>query len=567
MKKLLLILSFSFSLNLLSASDTLSIDTVFWHKDEELKIILINQSIEDLKTGPDGIKYLRLDMIYKANDNILHIDRETSYNITGPDGDYQLFFTSLPILRISSTKEIVDEPKVGALARLTDTMGIILESALGIEFRGGFSQTYPKKSYGIEFWHSLTEQEEKDVTFFNMREDGDWILMAMYKEPLRGRNVVNHALWQKIHSPYYIHLEDRALSGVRTVYIELFINNRYQGIYALTERIDRKQIRAKKYDGTLRGEIYKAASWDGTTFYKIWNYNNSSPVWGGFELEHPKPEEIIDWSNFYSFVKFVVQSNSQDFFGDIINRLHIGNAVDYFIFLNLMCATDNTGKNMFWGKYDINHPYFIIPWDFDGTYGMVWDGSYDPRTDYLLSNGLYDRLLEDCSENGFSDMLRNRWQELKADFLNKDYILEQFDHLYNYLNKNNAYLREELVWREYKVDYSFNMNYLDNWLTDRFSYLDSYFDQICSNTNIHPSEGLTKLISIYPNPVKDEIYLNILGHFDEIPYYILDANGKEVSHGRIVSSDYQLNVESLPQGIYYIFSKKYSGKPLTFIKY
>lgn len=568
MKKILLLLFLSVGWNLLVASDTLYINPLFWHKDSDLKIILINQSLQDLKTGENGIKYFKSDSTYEIDVPLRDIQRSASYKVVGTDGEYQLFFTAMPVLNILTTGEIVDEPKVGALGQLTDTTGLLLDAALGIEIRGGYSQTYPKKSYGIEFWNNLTLQEEKDVTFFNMREDGDWILMALYKEPLRGRNVVNHALWQKIHPPYYSHLDDRALSGVRTIYIELFINNRYQGIYALTERIDRKQIRAKKYDGTLRGELYKAASWDGTTFHKVWNYDNSSPVWGGFELEHPKPEEIIDWKNFHSFIKFVVESSPQEFHSEIADRLHIGNAADYFIFLNLMSATDNTGKNIFWGRYDRNHPYFIIPWDYDGTYGMVWDGSYDPNFDYILSNGLYDRLLEDCTENGFSGLLKKRWLELRSDFLNKDYLLGQFESIYTYLHKNNAYLREEMAWEEYNLDYDFSINYLNNWLTGRFEYLDAYFDGLCSHSSTNPTAGdLTKIISIYPNPVKEKIHINILHNFDEIPYSVLDAEGREVVKGTIGASTLQLNVAGLAPGVYYIFSEKYPQKPVVFIKY
>lgn len=194
MYKWILIIFILFSSSCVIASDTLLIEPGFWHKDSNLKMVIVNKSLLSLKSSVGSSNHIFLDSVYEMNVDIQNIQYSESYKLSGADGEYDLFFTSLPIFKINSFEEIVDEPKVAATGILTDTMGQIIQSTLGIEFRGGFSQTYPKKTFGIEFWYNMQNQSEKDVSFFGMREDGDWILMAMYKEPLKARNIVNHAL-------------------------------------------------------------------------------------------------------------------------------------------------------------------------------------------------------------------------------------------------------------------------------------------------------------------------------------------------------------------------------------
>ena len=81
----------------------------------------------------------------------------------------------------------------------TGTDGEIISSNIGIEIRGGFSQTYPKKTYDIEFWNDPSGNETIDVQFGDLREDDDWILDAMYNEPLRINSYISHKLWLNLN--------------------------------------------------------------------------------------------------------------------------------------------------------------------------------------------------------------------------------------------------------------------------------------------------------------------------------------------------------------------------------
>src|SRR5690606_8152803 len=138
----------------------------------------------------------------------------------------------------------------------------------------------------------------------------------------------------------------------------------------------------------------------------------------------------IDWSNLYNLIDFVKNSNNNEFYAQYQNKFQLDNMVDYFIFLNLLRATDNTGKNIYIAKYDTEEPYFYVPWDLDGTFGIIWSGNHENITNDILRNKLYDRLLQDCSVNGFREKLRDRWNSAKQSIFNHDFLMNKFQESY-----------------------------------------------------------------------------------------------------------------------------------------
>ncbi len=104
------------------------------------------------------------------------------------------------------------------------------------------------------------------------------------------------------------------------------------GIYALGEQVDKKQLKLKSFNGSIRCEFYKGISWGASTFTELPQYDNNNRIWSGFEMKYPKEDDITDWSNLYNFVDFVINSSEINFEDNIIDKFNINNAIDYFIF-------------------------------------------------------------------------------------------------------------------------------------------------------------------------------------------------------------------------------------------
>ncbi|WP_170172574.1 CotH kinase family protein [Hymenobacter rigui] len=537
--------------HLAKAGDTLRVAPTFYHIDREKHLILVHQQTRDLAVDAQHpATHLALDQVYTLAAPITDIQPAASYQAQAAGTGYTLFFSQLPVVTIAARDSIVDTPSVYAQLKLVEPNGRTVQSNLGIEYRGGFSQSYPKKSYELSFWNDTVGTASRDVTLLGMRTDNKYNLQALYNEPLRMQSKVSNELWQEIHQIYYKAQEPEAKNGISAEYVEVFVNGSYRGIYTLTERIDRKQLKLKKYNNGITGELYKGAGWDGaTTFDSLPPYDNASETWGGFEYKHP--EEMVDWSRLYGFVDFVEHNPDQTFYSTYQQKLHLGNAVDYFIFLNLLRAGDNTGKNVYIAKYKQGEPYYFVPWDLDGVFGNDFNGNHIGFSSDVLSNGLYDRLLQDCSAGGFRDRLRTRWTELRTSVITDAHILAKFQANSDVLQANNVYAREHLAWVDFKYDAT-QLPYLTAWLQNRLRFLDTTFGQTCAPVTATTTARNTEL-TLYPNPTTD--FLTVETTTGPAELLVRDLNGRTVLETPLKSARNQVDVRPLAKGVYVVTVK------------
>ncbi len=537
------------------------IDPIYFHLDESQNILLINRDIHALNEQyPDEKQMIQCDSFqYHLLLPVLNFEYGISYEVSDTENrKYILYFTPLPVISIFTDYEIPDEPRVYAQFALCEKDGHYLESDLGIELRGGWAQQQPKKSYRIEFWKDSSGNETRDFSLLGMRCDDDWNIQAMYNEPLRLRSKTNYDLWRQMNALYYAQDEPEAINGVHQEYVELFLNHQYKGLYALSERVDRKQLKLKKYkNNEINGQLLKGVGWGASTYTAAPPYSNNSPLWSGFEYKYP--DEVIDWHDIYKFVDFVVNQDSTTFVQEYRRRFCLENAVDYFIFLNLLRATDNTGKNLYVARYKAAHPWFYVPWDLDGTLGIIYDGTQENITDDILSNGFYDRLIRD---QYFTEKLTQRWNELKTNILTEDRMMQELQAQFDYLQSNGVYERELLAWPDCAFFDWNNLDYTSEWLQKRFAYLDKVFMNPGLLTIIDPELPVLEQVRIYPNPVQN--YLNVLPR-DGIQLkkvQILDLSGR-----CLLDSDLYdvvpIDVSTLSEGVYFVRVFTTSGERIV----
>lgn len=551
-RQIFITISILFLTNILRANDTIQINQNQYFIDIDKNLVVTNIDVGLVNsTWTDTKTHILLNEVCEFSTPISNIEIGVAYSIFIPsqNTNFILYFTELPIISITTTNTIVDEPNVLANFKLIESNQNFLESSIGIQYRGGWSQSLPKKSMEIEFWTDNIGNETQNHALLGMTNDDDWNLQAMYNEPLRIRSKTNNDLWRMINSLHYQNQEPEAINGVRMKYVELFINNEYRGLYCLGEKVNRKQLKLKKHNGNIRGELYKGISWGGTsTFTSIPNYNNNSTIWSGFEYKHP--DEEINWSNLHVLVNFVINSSNQDFLDEYKDRFELGNLVDYYIFLNLLRATDNTGKNIYIAKYTTNDKYFYVPWDLDGSFGTIWNGTNDNTTDDLLSNGFYNRLTYDCSSDGFRIKLKNKWLELRSTVITHDYLMSLFTSNHNYLETNGIYSRENLAWTNYNYN-SVDLNYMSTWITNRLAYLDAKFTEDCIPLSTDESMIKSKFFTIYPNPTTDLIYFEST-QFNDFKVSVYNNLGQIILQETFIHTNNSISLKKLTKGIYYI---------------
>ena len=471
------------------------------------------------------------------------------------------FAQQLPQIAVVTDGPIVNSPAVHGTITVTDAEGHAITMHAGFKIRGTSSQQYDKKSYRVELWADATGTEMADTTFLGMRSDDDWNLEALWAQPLRLRDKVANALWMEMYQLPYLENEPEALAGVRMEYAELTLNGEYQGLYALSERIDRKQLALRKYNGNLRGVLYKGNGPGAPTFEELPPFDNSLDEWGNYEWVYPnEADTAIDWEHLYGFTNFVMNASDIVFYSQYTTQFDKDNAIRYYLFINALQAMDNMGRNLFLARYKKSGPYFYVPWDLDAVWGLDTEGHRTWEAEGLMSNGFYDRLTSDCYAGGFVEAAQLCYTALRQDLLTTDHIMALVQKEYDYLQATGAYEREHEAWPDFTVDPT-QLDYLRWWLDARFAYLDRELFAPCGTWSVQeiqvpepgqiqvpePVEGPT--LSVYPNPTYTQLTLSFTAPVAAL-VQLYDRTGRLVRTATLNGTTLTLSVEGLPQGLY-----------------
>ncbi len=461
---------------------------------------------------------------------------------------YTYYRSEMPIITITTDGPIVNSPAVHGVITVADADGTIITMHAGFKIRGTSSQQYDKKSYRIELWADETGEVMADTTFLGLRSDDDWNLEAMTAQPLRLRDKIANELWMEMYTLPYLESEPEALPGIRMKYADLFLNDSYMGIYALTERMDRKQLALRKYNGSLRGLLYKGNGSGAPTFESLPDYDNSLDTWDNYEWVYPnESDNAIDWNHLYSFTNFVMNASDNVFKAQYAAQIDKNNLIDYYLFINALKAMDNMGRNIFLARYKKSGTYFYVPWDLDAILGLNTNGEQTHWAGGLMSNGLFDRLTQDCSEHGFVATAQTRYASLRETYLNTDYIMQKVQNQYDELLENGAYDREHVAWPDYNVDES-QLTYMNDWLKERFHYLDMEILADCGTWDVDEHIE-NQFVEVFPNPAKDRINI-CFSKACESNIRLYDMMGRLVYLHSSATQGIVIPTEGLAKGIY-----------------
>ncbi len=430
----------------------------------------------------------------------------------GREVSYPLTFTSLPVVEIygsfnnsySDGYIIVTEPDKTAAKELLN---------MKAKWRGGITNgdNKHKRNYHVKLKDENGDKLEKK--FFGLRNDNSWILESCQVDMSRIRNRTLTDLWNDYSTPpYYISEEKKAMTGTRGHFVELILNGEYRGIYCMTENLDRKQMKLKKYDEeneVTHGQLWKSKDWTYATFmgtqpdgnYQPKNYlstpDQNSEMWDQYEVKYPDFEDYgyqTDWEVLYNAVDFVCHSSDDDFKARIAEYFDLPLVIDYYILMETILSTDNHGKNMFFGVYDkqVDKKITFSVWDMDATCGQRWSDDYfhqeflGPEQDYSefiarYEHGDYNlfKRLRDTDANGFNLRVRQRYRDLRQNELATESILKRFKTYLDEFKTAGTAQREYDRWNYDSdiagrtLDFDDEMAYLTDWFTRRMDYLDN----------------------------------------------------------------------------------------------
>lgn len=538
--------------------------------------------------NPNGIWYLRVSDGYGQDEGII---QDWSITFGSQPADYFQFSESdLPIVVINTNGQTIDNDY-----KIVADMGIIYNGVgnrnhlidpfneyngkIGIEYRGNYSLSLPQKPYSLELIDNLGNSI--DSSLIGMPAEHDWLLIANYNDKSFARNVV----------PFEI-FETMGHYSVRTRHVDVMLNNEYQGIYLLAEKIkrDSNRVDISKLDST---EVF-GQDVTGGYIVKVdyWNNNDSwlssySPI--GFPSTdvhfvyyYPKADNIVQEQknyiqNFFLNFETALYSNYFDNASFGYRRyINTTSFIDYFIISELTRNADGYKKSRFlWkdkdhadGTYRKLHAGPV--WDFDWSQKDIWSGSedgsgfmYDDPAQDINAPGWYIRLLQDSL---FANEVRCRYDDLRRNILSLSNIHTKIDSIALRVNESQEWHFQTWgnlgaatgTWEVQAPSqtYSEEITKLKDWFTRRIEWLDTNMPGTLNGCSMASTdENNLSIFEIYPNPFIDELVLKTAAYNgNEIQIKLIDQTGRlVVNREGVCLTDNEIKIvglSQLSQGLY-----------------
>ena len=406
-------------------------------------------------------------------------------------------FTYHPILCL--TGDFNAEYSVGQVQITEPDSSQTVDLRARIKWAGGTTlyDWIEKHNYHIKF---IDEYGEKlDLSFFGLRNDNHWRLDAGIVDMLRFRNKVAHGIWADFDSkPYYAESQPGARNYSRGEHVEMFLNGEYMGFFDMAEFLDRKQMKLKKYDettGTFRGLMWKGKEVTRQTLFR----SDSVVVdtverWCGFDIMYPDFDDVYptDYSVLNRAINFVATSDDSTFAEHVGEYFDLPVLADYYVFIQMLFAIDNSSKNIIWGCYNsaLDQKLTLSVWDLEATVGQHW---YDGQGYYHASEIQPENDLESCRFTALSrsklfmrlkqvpafwQRVMDRYWELRNTVLDPDSLIARYQATFDVLRTSGALERERERWTgsrdlaNRQLDFQGELDYLSDWIRRRVNYLD-----------------------------------------------------------------------------------------------
>lgn len=460
----------------------------------------------------------------------------------GPTPDWFIsndFDSPLPIVKINTWNEYIpDEPSIqaemgiiwngdGQLNNATDSINEYFGN-ITIERRGQYSQMYyPKNGYSIELKDA--NWEDMDSSFLNFPKEEDWVLHGPYADKTLIRNVLAMQMANSIGQ-----------YAVRTRLVELLVNEEYEGVYVLMERIKRDENRvdiAKLREEDITGDeltggyIIKCDKGpiDWLSQYDMVNHPGEKLR---FQYVSPKRSKIQPEQEAY------IQSYVDSF--EIAMKypeLSVGDKF-YYDFIDLESFADHFILQELTKNVDAYRISFYMYKDKDSNGGLlkagpVWDFNFAfGNADYCNSWTNYAWVYEEhCGifnpfwwgelfeQERFADLVKCRWYELRENALSLDTIFSFID--------DKALLLEPVVDRNFQrwpvLDtyvmpspftpgtYQGEIEAMKDFISERMTWMDENMIGLCSSVEVEDINFNENFI-VSPNPTSGQLKITTNVH-------------------------------------------------------
>ena len=468
-----------------------------YDRDSSVFYLPLNMETEDWERGELSSAAPDVSLVFE--EDFTAVDKQEAvrngtrfrfYAVRGEE--YQVCWltaTGLPVISIE-TETTPDMEVFGGSVYFWDsstktdwTSSSILEANI----RGNTSRTYEKKGYKLNLkkQNKAGEIVEDKKSLFGLRNDDEWLLNAMYSDSSKIRDKLSADIWSQIGAVQEEFPE--AYFGTRMVYVEVFFNHEYWGLYALMEPVDSKQLdRTGEGEGAKEEYSYKSVTPQEGPTEALLSQEAYGENLAGYELKgsHSAIGRSM-WESLLSYLELRDLAGDEEFAEKAPALADQEGALDVWIYLQAVLGIDNRGKNMYYVAKNRGNSQkiYFAPWDMDitwgdalsaGTDGKVWNVGMNPNLYSERINWSFgDRLIELNVEDSRS-YVEERWKELREGVLSDESLCDAVEDLVHQIQDSGALARDKARWPDSGQGQDYAL--FTRMALYRMKILDYYFD-------------------------------------------------------------------------------------------
>ena len=329
-----------------------------------------------------------------------------------------------------------------------------------IKLQGSSSIAYDKKNYTIYFYEDedLDHKLKIDVGW---GEQYKYCLKANWVDKTHARNIVSARLVGTIQEKYDLFTDAPNNGAVDGFPIEVYLNGEFLGLYTMNIPKDEWMFNVDPDENDDFFFVSAAAPNAQTTFYKEATYDS----WD-VEAGNKTTKNLNRLNRLVSFIK---DSSDAEFRENINEYFNLDALLNYYVIIEYGEFYDNVSKNLLLITYD-GKIWYPCLYDLDSTWGTYYNGkSTIDYTNKLAESGslLWKRVAK-C----FPNELAERYFELRKEYLNEDYVLEQFNSYIKSIPQS-SYEKERERWGENIPGY--DISQIEDFLKQRTPVIDKWF--------------------------------------------------------------------------------------------
>ncbi len=336
-------------------------------------------------------------------------------------------------------------------------------------WQGSGSLAYPNKNLSLKLRDRNDTDEKIKLSVFPEYATSTYHLKCNYADYSMVRNSVGSKMAMSFDDTVFPVDAPMVVNSVPAI---LYLNGEFNGCYTLNTKQDDDLFGMDTEKNPLTQIVYRS----GLGSFVMSNFEYRSDGTETAEIQ-AKLKRLVDWCT---------NADDATFVGEFENYLSLRNAINYWIFADVACASDSMINNWTIATWD-GFKWYMLWYDLDIIFGLFRNEgpAYHPsqptsdllNLQYTVANPIWRKLY-----NNFFDEIKERYWELRnSGELSPTAIVSKFR---TFQSKWGTELiqKERAKWtgRLNKTD---DISMMYGWLSERLEYLDAKYSNIVFVTN------------------------------------------------------------------------------------